>query len=247
MEMMKKTILMAAGLLLGLLPCAVFAQTVTYSLPSTTVSLEVTAVREAFYAGPYAAYAAKYLGINAERENTVRTVLESVVMEPLAEADLAKRYTVAPGAAADRLLTLGSMGLVSFGSATPSESVAWRFPAAAASPDFSSAAVTAPFETQTRTIYKNVQTDTAVVRVAEQQTVQVEKSIEARAKEAADMILKARREKFNITIGNTDATFSGEALGAAIDELTRVENEYMKLFTTASKFSSDSVSKSFLI
>ena len=45
------------------------------------------------------------------------------------------------------------------------------------------------------------------------------------------MVLKARRERFNISTGNTDATFSGEALGAALAELYRVEQEYLTLFT----------------
>ena len=34
--------------------------TLTYCLPSTTVALEVTAIQENFYAGPYAKYAEKY-------------------------------------------------------------------------------------------------------------------------------------------------------------------------------------------
>ena len=36
---------------------------VTYSLPMTTITLDVEAVQETFYAGPYAKYAEKYLGI----------------------------------------------------------------------------------------------------------------------------------------------------------------------------------------
>ena len=35
----------------------------TYSLPSTVISIDVEAVQEKFYAGPYAKYAEKYLGI----------------------------------------------------------------------------------------------------------------------------------------------------------------------------------------
>ena len=35
---------------------------VTYSLPSTVIALEVDAVQEKFYAGPYAKFAEKYLG-----------------------------------------------------------------------------------------------------------------------------------------------------------------------------------------
>ena len=45
------------------------------------------------------------------------------------------------------------------------------------------------------------------------------------------MILELRRQRLQIVTGDTDATYSGEAMGAAIDELTRLENEYMTLFT----------------
>ncbi len=68
------------------------------------------------------------------------------------------------------------------------------------------------------------------VRVAVQQDVTVEKTLEKRAQEAAEIILRSRREKFNITVGDTDATFSGEALRAALDELSSVEKEYLTLF-----------------
>ena len=43
----------AAGLLLAV-PALLEAQTVTYSLPQTTVTVEVDAVQESFFAGPYA-------------------------------------------------------------------------------------------------------------------------------------------------------------------------------------------------
>ena len=64
-----------------------------------------------------------------------------------------------------------------------------------------------------------------------EETYEVQKTPEMKAREAADVILKARKERFNISTGNTDATFSGEALGAALAELDRVEKEYLTLFT----------------
>ena len=42
--------------------------TVTYALPRTVISLQVEAVKEYFYAGPYAKYASKYLGIEAAED-----------------------------------------------------------------------------------------------------------------------------------------------------------------------------------
>ena len=58
----------------------------------------------------------------------------------------------------------------------------------------------------------------------------VEKSLEKRAAETADMILKLRQQRLQIVTGDTDATYSGEAMGAAIAELTRLEQEYLMLF-----------------
>ena len=64
----------------------------------------------------------------------------------------------------------------------------------------------------------------------------VEKSPEKRAAETADMILKIRQQRFQIVTGDTDATYSGEAMGAAIAELTRLEQEYMTLFVGYSEY-----------
>ena len=42
-----------------------------YSLPFTSVRLEVKAQKESFFAGPYAKYAQKYLGIDARQKDAV--------------------------------------------------------------------------------------------------------------------------------------------------------------------------------
>ena len=51
------------------------------------------------------------------------------------------------------------------------------------------------------------------------------------------MILKLRSQRLQIVTGDTDATYSGEAMGAAIDEITRLEKEYMTLFAGYSDYS----------
>ena len=58
----------------------------------------------------------------------------------------------------------------------------------------------------------------------------VTKSIEQRAREAADMIFSLRKKRVEIVTGDTDATFSGEAMAAAIQEISRMEKEYLSLF-----------------
>ena len=219
----------SAGLLLAV-PALMQAQTVTYSLPQTTVTVEVDAVQESFFAGPYAAYAKRFLGIDVREVDATRSYVKEVRLLTRVEADPQARFSVETKGVEDRFLALSSQGLVSFQDKLEAGDLVWRFnPQPEA--DFATKGVTSQSRTETRTIWKEVETDTAFVRVPVEEAYQVQKTLEMKAQEAADMVLKARRERFNISTGNTDATFSGEALGAAIAELDRVEKEYLTLFT----------------
>lgn len=215
--------------LLAAVPVLAQAQSVTYSLPRTTVVVEVDAVQESFFAGPYARYASKYLGIDAEQRDAVRVTLQEIRLLTRVEADPAARYAVDIKGGEERFLALSSQGLVSFQDKAEAGDYTWRFDPQARY-DFSEEQVTSPVKTELRSIWKEVQTDTGVVRIPAEEAYQVEKTLEMRAQEAAQMVLKARTERFNISTGNTDATFSGEALGAALAELERVEKEYLRLF-----------------
>ena len=219
----------AAGLLLAV-PALLQAQTVTYSLPQTTVTVEVDAVQENFFAGPYAPYAKRFLGIDVRETDASRSYVKEVRLVTRVEADPKARYSVDTKGVEDRFLALTSQGLVSFQDKLEAGDLVWRFnPQPEA--DFGTRGVTSQTRTETRTIWKEVETDTAFVRMPVEEAYQVQKTPEMKAQEAADMILKARKERFNISTGNTDATFSGEALGAALAELDRVEKEYLTLFT----------------
>ena len=221
------------SLILGLLlavPALLQAQTVTYSLPQTTVTVEVDAVQESFFAGPYAPYAKRFLGIDVRETDASRSYVKEVRLLTRAEADPKARYSVDTKGVEDRFLALTAQGLVSFQDKLEAGDLVWRFnPQPEA--DFGTKGVTGQTKTEIRTIWKEVETDTAFVRVPVEEAYQVVKTIEEKAQEAADMVLKARKERFNISTGNTDATFSGEALGAALAELDRVEKEYLTLFT----------------
>lgn len=232
-------------ILAAMLSASVFSQAQTgqsdpegalvYSLPRTSVRLEVVARQETFYAGPYAKYAEKYLGINARQKDAVSFTVESVKMTPFVEADPDRRYTVAPGSAMPAFLTLTAQGLVSVQSGA-SDATEWRFPAAGKS-DFSDRGVTSNLTSESTTLYRNVKNESSYNKVAVQQEMVVQKSLDARAKEAAEMIFNLRKKRVQIITGDTDATFIGEALSAAIGEITRLEREYMSMFIGYSEFS----------
>ena len=219
----------AIGLIVAV-PAIAQAQTVSYSLPQTTVTVEVDAVQESFFAGPYAPYAKRFLGIDVREQDASRSYVKEVRLVTRTEADPRARFSVDTKGAEDRFLALSAQGLVSFQDRLEGGDLVWRFnPRPEA--DFGTKGMTNQTRTETRVVWQEVETDTAFVRVPVEEAYQVEKTIEMKAQEAAEMVLKARRERFNISTGNTDATFSGEALGAALAELDRVEQEYLTLFT----------------
>lgn len=204
---------------------------VTYSLPMTTITLEVEAVQEKFYAGPYAKYAEKYLGIKPRQKDETSFQITEVKMTPYVEADQSCRYSmnVKKGSVETTFLKFSSAGLISFSDANFGDESIWRFPTKTQG-DFSSKGVTSNLTSESTTLYRSQKKESAYNKVSVQQNMVVEKSPEKRAAETADMILKLRQQRLQIVTGDTDATYSGEAMGAAIAELTRLEQEYMTLF-----------------
>lgn len=208
--------------------------TIVYSLPSTTITLEVEAVKETFFAGPYAKYAQKYLGIEARQEDGTSYTLSSIKVLPKVEADLSARYSIlTSGKTFDTsFLKLTRQGLVSTNGVNHS-SDQWRF-AHESKGDFTSKGVGSNLMDEEMTLFRNG-------KVAVQQSAIVEKTPEKKAEEAAQMIFKLRTTRVQILTGDTDANYSGEAMGTAIDEIARLEKEYISLFTGYSEYQTQSV------
>ena len=230
---MKKTLLFLLAALTALPGLA--QGTVSYSMPQTVLVFKVDAQKETFYAGPYARYAQKYLGVTAELYDKVTYTVTSVNMIPAVEADQSQRfsYVVNPGSQ-PVFLQLTSQGLVSgpTGSYTPEKG--WKYPVGKGT-GFSDKGIPANLTERTSTLYE---ADNHAVR----QQVIVEKTTEVKAKEVADKIFEIRENKYKILVGDTDATYSGEAMKATIDALNKLEQDYLSLFTGYSEFGSQSAS-----
>ena len=221
MEMMKQ-LLAAAALLL---PLALPAQEVSYALPSTTLTVKVEVRQETFFAGPYASFAKQMLNMSVSDQDAITSEVTRVELIPRVEADTDAWYTCDQESAA--LLSLSAQGLVSLGNS--SAPVSWRFlPGLKA--DFTDKGLTVPEKEAVETIFKEMPTDTGMVTIPVEHKILVEKTLEDKASDAADVILQVRKERLNIASGNTDASYSGESLRAALQELERIEAEYMALF-----------------
>ncbi len=220
------------------------AGAIIYSLPLTTISLEVTAEHESFIAGPYAKYAQKYLGIDARTESADTYTISSIEMHPYIEADPSVRVAVNLGTAKNasaNFLNFCSQGLIIASDSYVGKPAKWRFPSVAGAEQFASSGATSNLDSRTTTLYKTVKTAEGLEKVPVSQTQVVEKSLEKKAEETAALIFSLREKRMDIITGNTDATYSGEAMKAAIDEITRLEQEYLTLFIGKSLKDSQSV------
>lgn len=209
------------------------AGAIIYSLPVTTVMLEVTAECESFVAGPYAAYAEKYLGIQARTESADTYTIKAVKMYPAVEADPSLKVAVNLGSsknASANFLNFCTQGLIMASDAGSGKPFEWRFPSKAGNDIFAGAGVSQNLDSRTTTLYKTVRTAGGLEKVPVQQSQIVEKSAEKKAEQTASLIFKLRQTRIDIITGNTDATYSGEAMGAAIKEIDRLEKEYLSLF-----------------
>lgn len=184
---------------------------VPYSLPRTSLEFTVKAVRTDFTAGPYAAYAAKYLGVEVRTADETSYTISEVKMRSYSEADPAARYFwKASKEAHPAMLKLTSQGLVSTGNQQVKTD--WKFPA------------------RQKQEFNARPANLTNASGAMGREVVVEKGEEAKAAEVAKRIFAIRENKYNILVGDTDATYSGEAMKTAIDALDAMEAELMELF-----------------
>lgn len=237
--------------LAALISCtfAMQAQTVVYSLPSTTVHLNVKAVRTSYTPGPYAGYAKKYLGIDVQQKAGTTYTLGDIKLTPYLEADRSQSYVINLSGAGKNVtpltfLEFSSQGLIMLSDGNKGMENTWRFPSlSAGNEDMLSSEATGNL-TSTETVLHRTELNESgeYELIAYKQSQVVEKSMEKKAQEAASMILTLRQNRVDIITGNTDATFSGDALRAAIEEIGRIEKSLMSLFIGTTSTSVQSMS-----
>lgn len=202
------------------------AQEVAYALPRTSFTIEVQAVQEHFFAGPYAEFAQKLLNMKVSSDDAVSTTLTSAVIKPRIEADPSAWLTCEADNAA--LASLAAQGLIVYSGAVQ-KGGEWLFPTQS-KPSFNGALTTDPEKTVTEIVFREVQTDTGMVTVPVEQKILVEKTLEDKATAAAEMVLQLRKDRLDIVTGNTDASYYGNSMEIALAEISRMEKEYMALF-----------------
>jgi len=194
-----------------------------YSLPQTVLDVTVEADETEILPGPYHQYAAKYLGIrdvpsNPEYSWTITRVKVSLHTETDPDYVFAVQGSFQPDVFPG-LTKLMQDSMVIDLSRFPNEFVTYNsVPEKSAEPYFTDLSIKRNYEAQ-----KDIE-------AAGKSTLK-EKSLEQKAEEAANFLIKVKKRRFKMVAGMNDSTPQGEGMIDAIQELTRVEEAYLSLFT----------------
>lgn len=206
-----------------------------YALPLTTYRIKVESIQTLDIPGPYAQFAERFMGIsNVITKKKIEWKIQSVDAASDTEADLSALFAIEP----NETFQIDFLKLTSQGLIIPTSNIHFdgindeglqpaQEPATPIYTDLS----TTPFIAAERTThYSRVFQDSTFVRVPVHKTVTVEKSIEDKALEAADFIFQLRKRRFELLNGDADFIAEGKAAEAVLDEISKLEQEYLSLF-----------------
>jgi hypothetical protein len=219
---------------------------IIYALPRTLVRVDVTIEQKELLAGPLRNYAEEYMGItNFISENGFEYSIKDISISTVAEADPEQYYFIKLEEKTSRqdwqtIISLNGTGMITSISGaeknvnTPSVSIDMN---TGMSPDeimeifrnYADLNMYAKVDTIVRTI--NI--DTITIENYTFRTTIMEKPLEVKAEETAEMIIRIREGRYNLLTGYQEVNYSEGALRFMYDELQGLEEEYLRLFTGA--------------
>jgi hypothetical protein len=196
------------------------AEGIVYSLPCTGLRIHVTACQEKYFHGPYFQYAEAFLGIKgAPSQDFERWTVTGIKIETFSQADPDHVYKAMGDAAA--MVSLSESGILAGinQEASPEDeniSVS-TFLGDAKTPDF-------PYlDLSLSKFYEK--RDSTVKRAI------VTKSLEEKAMEAAETVTKLRKRRFkSLANAYEEQLPDGRAYELMVEELAKLEEEYVGLF-----------------
>ena len=209
---------------------------VLYALPRTSLVVRVTAVKTVYVPGPFRAYAEKYLGIKpVVTEAKTEWTLEKGELSSFKEPDPGKYFVISTqGILAENALVMTKHGMLLDLASFPENDLP-AYTVTGDEPDgkpyFTDLSVKRNIVEKKDTIYRMMVSDTGFVRVPVVRKSTKKKTLAQKAEEAANFIIKIRKRRFKLMAGQYDVYPKDEALEFAVKELTRLENEYLALFT----------------
>ncbi len=211
-------------------------QGILFALPKTIIKVEVSIKKTQRFKGPFSEYADKYLGL----QNVIKTdqtvfSIEDAKLTSITEPDSSQLYFISKPFSYLKLDFDENGSLQSANNfekqkfqkniKPKSESKTSLY-----SDVFKYYADNNLFE-KIDTVTEEVHADTASFLKQVLKKTLVQKPIVQRVEEAADYILKVRQNRLNILSAMSEVAFSKESIAYMSEQLERIENEYMTLFT----------------
>jgi len=217
---------------------------IIYALPQTLIKVDVTVEKKELLAGPLRNYAEQFMGIsNYIRNNSFEYDIKDMRLSTISEADPNQYYFVSLGEKASReewqtVLSLNGKGMItSVNALSPDATNDMSSYSSALSTDevrdifryYADRNMYAKVDTIVRTI--NI--DTITIEDYTFKTTMIDKPLEVKAAEIAEMISKIRESRYNLLTGYQEVNYSEGALKFMNEELLQMEEDYLRLFTGA--------------
>lgn len=208
---------------------------IIYALPRTNLKFTIEASRTDIIPGPYNEYAEKYMGIEDVPEEEISIwQITDISIHTYNDIDPDQFYILEPSGK----MNIDFNKLIQNGNVLPvNKSVESNFANEFYGINnteneivFTDLSVTKYIGEEKVTYYKRVQRDSLFAKVPVTKTKSVYKSFEDKAEEAANFIFMIREKRFELLTGMADFYPEGKSLEVAINELNKLENDYLALF-----------------
>ncbi len=209
------------------------ADAIIYSLPMSVIKVDILTEKIIKKRGPLAEYGKRYLGLEGGvKEDITEWTFKVQNVSTYEESDPDQYYMIqSNGMVRSNFLRLSENGLVlmpgygesSFKSTLPDEEVDNKV-------YFKDMTINPYHMERSDTVYSLIESDTGFVKVPHVQLKSRFKNLNEKAADAAAFIIKIRKRRFKLLSGQYDVFPEGIALQYAVNELTRLENEYISLF-----------------
>ncbi|MCF8374692.1 MAG: DUF4831 family protein [Bacteroidales bacterium] len=210
-----------------------------YALPKTVLRVEVETRKVEYKAGSYASYAEKYLGIqNVPKKDSIAWYISDVQISSYAVPDSGHYYYIeSDHPTQSDFLQLSQQGLIVSINSPVDEQVDETNTDLFLNKVFNKSIKHTQLpvmDAQTEridTTFRTIVTDSSFLRIPVLHKQQVNKTMEEKASEIADLILELREEKVALITGDINKFPDGDALGIIISEFKKIEDQYLPLFT----------------
>ncbi len=213
-----------------------------YALPRNVVTIDISVKKITKIAGPYAPYASKYLGIkDALKSNSTSYELTDIKINTYAEPDPEQYYFVDlskyKGFKANAMMmSLSEAGLIQDINDNSDKQVEKEKDEKKEKNniDYSETFkyfADANLVEKVDTILEQVIMDTTMVERMRLKRSLVEKTMEQKAKEASEFLMKVKEQRLDIITGAQEVAYSEATVKYMSEQLAEMEKEYRKLFT----------------